>query len=583
MSPTRFHMASLICGLAASALMAPGAIAAATKKTSSKPVAAKIEKTPKTAKSAKRKQPVPEANPSATTTAKARTPELQTALFSDLKAKLSLSGAKRRALAEQLHAQLNKHPLAARDEAMVLATLAALHASDEGTRAAALPLLLQAGTLWPALSEQPAAAEIWSAFAKAFEDRKSSDELVLRQAALTLDAGSLPSGADDGLIFYTGYGLFMQGKLNEARDRLSRLPLESAHYRRGKFLEAQIAVQKDLVDGALEALEVVASFAPTEAEKGAFDKASIARLRELAVLNRARLLYERGDFLASLANYRSLSQDSPFFQDTLWEQGWAFFMAGYPNRALGAEYAATSPFFQGYFTPDAHFLNSITYYWVCDFRNAKSELAKFVTHARAEGDALRTMSAESGALKGEALLNRYARLFGDAKAGVSSSNLGVGPKAARSLLAKRNLEDLHATLKGLQKERAGFEEKTAMKAGKERVLGAMTQFEDLVRRTLGSQVRDQLAAMNYDFERALSQARLLHLEILTAQKDSLLDKERSVVGQEFLGEEKDFFEQVAAGPKQWDFDKKEFWYDELGSYVFDVKSQCGGAAALSKK
>ena len=86
-----------------------------------------------------------------------------------------------------------------------------------------------------------------------------------------------------------------------------------------------------------------------------------------------------------------------------------------------------------------------------------------------------------------------------------------------------------------------------------------------------------------DFESSLAQARLLYLEILTAKKDRILGNDRSVQGQEFTGEERQFEEAVQSAEKQkWEQDKNEFWYDELGNYVFQLSSQCSTADKTSK-
>jgi tetratricopeptide (TPR) repeat protein len=165
-------------------------------------------------------------------------------------------------------------------------------------------------------------------------------------------------------------------------------------------------------------------------------KDAVSRLRELAVLNLARISYEEGEFLESITYYRTLMHDSNFFYESLSEQAWPFFMAGYPNRALGALYAATSPFFQDKFNPDSYFLGGVIYYWMCQFDSAKKGLAKFVSHTRKEGDELKKKTNAWNTLPGNESLIRYAAAYENAKSGVSSTNLGIGPRTRASIFLR---------------------------------------------------------------------------------------------------------------------------------------------------
>ncbi|MEN9826482.1 MAG: hypothetical protein RI953_2227, partial [Pseudomonadota bacterium] len=70
------------------------------------------------------------------------------------------------------------------------------------------------------------------------------------------------------------------------------------------------------------------------------------------------------------------------------------------------------------------------------------------------------------------------------------------------------------------------------------------------------------------------QLRLIHLEIMTAEKDKLANNDRSASGQQFLGTEAEFTESASQDPHLWSNDKREFWKDELDSFVFKKTSTC---------
>ena len=486
---------------------------------------------------------------------------------------------KKKVLAEQFHNQLEKKKFKAADEAVILAGLAALHAQDPESKYAALPLLQSAFEKYPDLRRDRELEKVWRTFRIHFSGKIASDEIILMQTAALLAGTNLESSDDPAFPFFRGQWLQSQGKFKESLAYMVKVPLSSPDYRRAKFAESLAHIQLNSINDAYEALQVVVSLDLTHAESGSsITTKSVQRLRELGVLTTARLLYEQGQFLESIAYYRTLAQDSFFFYESLHEQGWAYFMAGFPNRALGAEYAAQSPFFSEKFNPDSYFLNATLNYWLCEFEGANQSLTRFVAHTRNEGDLLTGMVRRYNGFAPDESLTRYSKLIEDSSRGVSARNLGLGPKTLASLKAHSPLTDSFQALNAMTLMRTQISQKTFYTTGKERLIKALGEAESIQRKALGTQVKLQLNIMASEFEKTLTQAKLLYLEILTARKDSLLGKDRSVRGQEFVGVEKNFDEFMGSTRSQqsWAQDKKEFWYDELGSYVYDLKSKCGG-------
>ncbi|MCA2960821.1 MAG: hypothetical protein IOD12_11245 [Silvanigrellales bacterium] len=480
-------------------------------------------------------------------------------------------------LGEKIHAQLNKTNFAAAEEGVLFAALAVLHAQESSTKLAAAPFLTHARKQWPGLADSKEAPAFWSVFAKAFDEGSLLDDTARVQAALALAGSALENAEDTAFHFYEGLGLYQMKKYREALLAFGKVAVDRSEYRRAKYLEALIHVESSKWDEAKQAFQIVVAMDKSSAESASpLPNSSVSRLRELGVLNLARLAYEQGEFLEALAYYRTLMQDSPFFHESLSEQGWAFFLAGFPNRALGAQYAAVSPFFSNRFNPDAYFLGAVLHYWMCDFESARIGLAKFVAHTKNEGDELRKRVSSWSALPEADVLQRYAKLYDDALAGVSARNIGLGPKTLAALLEKDAPKDAHIALVSTTNARIKMTKTIAKRQGADRVLKSVTALERELKLALGRRTQAFLGAIDADFEKSLSQARLLYLEILTAKKDALLGKERSVKGQEFTGVEKQFEEAFGnADTQKWAQDKNEFWFDELGHYVFQSASQCG--------
>lgn len=498
---------------------------------------------------------------------------------------LRLSPAKRHVYVENVHGRLNAKQYTAAEEPIVYGILSVLHASDSQSRYAAVGFVGDLKLKWPqfVLAEQTEA--LWRAYLNLFSSDSPADELALSQIAGLMKGFKAKSDRLDAeFSFYHALSLNNEGKGAEALNELSQVPLDSENYRKAKFLEASLLLKQNRLDDAQDALQIIISLEQTPAEKRSrVQRSKVQRVRELAVLNMARILYEQKRFGESVAYYRSLNQDSNYFYESLAEQGWPFFMAGYPNRALGAAYAATSPFFTHYLNPDSYYLKAAVFYWMCQFDLAFQSVQEFIEHGRLEGDPLRNLVAQTNAMGRAQSLAKYAKILEDDNQGVSYQNIGIGPKTLAVLKAKPNLKKYVDSLEAVTNQRNRVARPEVFNNGRDRILTSLVQFEARLREALGEAVKIELNVLAGDFDKALTQVRLIHLEVLTARKDSILGKERTVQGAEFVGQEKEFMEMSTGRNQKWNQDKNEFWYDELGHYVFALNSQCKTATKTSSK
>jgi tetratricopeptide (TPR) repeat protein len=486
------------------------------------------------------------------------------------------SSSRRYALSEQLHGMLTKSAGNPKAESILWAALGAIHSIDENTQHVSPYFIAQAAKAWPEFRSMRELSVLWNIFSTSYEGRSALDETSLIEIARTIDSPGLESQDLPHFAFYRGVGAFEDGNYEKALSSFLKVPLDSPDYRRSKFFEAICLLNLGKMSESKNALQIVVSLEPTAAEQSSsITGVSIKKLRELAVLTLARLYYEQGQFLEALAYYRTLAQGSFYFYDSLNEQGWAFFMAGFPNRSLGATYAASSPFFAHRFNPEAQFMMATVQYWMCNFEVAKEGIQRFIKHSIKEGDKLRNIVSRYGTSSSSETLLRYAQLFENSSRGASHANLELGQKTMENLKSNSLLNDLFKSEDVLIQKRLKLQDKERHPLGKERILSAFIAIEKQIKHQLGIHTQKELVSMNSEFEKWLAQARFLYLEILTAKKDSILGKERSVKGAEFVGEEKEFVETVGKEVKKWNQDKNEYWFDELGSYVFQVKTACG--------
>jgi tetratricopeptide (TPR) repeat protein len=490
--------------------------------------------------------------------------------------------SQRRKFAATLHELLSKTPSDKNiEQSNIYAALSVLHASDTLLMHSSLSFLAAAVKIWPGFVATQESLYVWNHLLEYMRRKQIVNEHLLSRAAAILAPGLVATSEVNEFPYYMGWSYFREAKYGDALGILERVPLGSPHYRRAKFLEATSQVLQGRIADARENFQIVVSLEPTQAEDDyGIPRRSIQRIRDLSVVNIARILYEQSQFKESLAYYRSADQDSYFFYESISEQGWSFFMAGYPARALGAAYAATSPFFSDRFNPDVYFLISTLYFWMCHYDYSKQALTAFITHSRAEGDSLRQSIASIQKLPAARKRERLIGILDALDKGLSAKNFGIGERTMSFLASQEGLMDSYQGYLALRARRLRVQELDLEKVMHGRVQTAIEEFEEELASQVALQAEDALVGLREDYENALSQSRLLWLEILTAQKDKILGQDRTVQGNQFFGDEKSFLDALArSSEKSWIQDKNEFWYDELNSYVFDIQSQCVDDAA----
>jgi tetratricopeptide (TPR) repeat protein len=485
--------------------------------------------------------------------------------------------SQRRKFAANLHELLSKTPSDKNiEQSNIYAALSVLHASDTLLMHSSLSFLAAAVKIWPGFVSTKESLYVWNQLLEYMRRKQIVNEHLLSRAAAILAPGLVATSEVNEFPYYMGWSYFREAKYGDALGILERVPLGSPHYRRAKFLEATSQVLQGRIADARENFQIVVSLEPTQAEDDyGIPRRSIQRIRDLSVINIARILYEQSQFKESLAYYRSADQDSYFFYEAISEQGWSFFMAGYPARALGAAYAATSPFFSDRFNPDVYFLISTLYFWMCHYDYSKQALTAFIAHSRAEGDSLRQSIASIQKLPAARKRERLIGILDALDKGLSAKNFGIGERTMSFLASQEGLMDSYQGYLALRARRLRVQELNLEKVMHGRVQTAIEEFEEELASQVALQAEDALIGLREDYENALSQSRLLWLELLTAQKDKILGQERTVQGNQFVGDEKSFLDALGrSNEKSWFQDKNEFWYDELNSYVFNIQSQC---------
>jgi hypothetical protein len=311
-----------------------------------------------------------------------------------------------------------------------------------------------------------------------------------------------------------------------------------------------------------------------------------SRMRDLANLSMARTFYSASIRLdqnnvptidekklsAAVKYWNLVDVASEYWLDALFEQSWAYFMAGDYPHALGNIHTIQSPYFPNAFYPEADIVRMVIYFTICQYEDATSLVAKF------------QKKYEPVAKELEAVLKRFEGEGGEAKfyefllqARDGKANLSPGVKSiVENALSDRELLRHIEYVRVLDQELARFGRAPGSFKGSP--VGA--DVEDNVGKARADAVRRTgvLTSKRYtrnldELKEHLRSAQKIIVDITNAQRKKI--DEEIATGQ---WSEEDAYEFGRIDPDAehviWPFDG-EYWRDELGFYRQVVHSNCG--------
>jgi tetratricopeptide (TPR) repeat protein len=394
---------------------------------------------------------------------------------------------------------------------------------------------------------------------------------LLEIVATSVDIGEKKApGFGSDWNYFLGNAMIKAGKAEKALTHYTMVSPGDRYYFPAKFQEAMIHLDAGKKLDAIAALKAIAYPANGPGKK--IKTGEYEAIKDHANMALGRIYYEERKFRDSIKHFRLVRRTGPQFYDSLFEQSWALFLAGYPNHALGMIHGVRSPFFKDTFNPEATMLASIVYYWMCRYDDSRAELADFMTKHQKSIDAL-----DRYLNKGIKDPKSYYQLFEDTVTGVSSDSLGIPRDVLVMATQQDNLlyvRDQYATVvKELQKLDAQgiFGDKS--EADGARVL--LEKWAAVLKDDIGIRLHNELKAMKLDYERLYDQGQFLYVELLMSKKDQLLGKELHSSTKISTVSQVDNIKGWGRKTQSWaGDDKNEYWADELGFHIYRLKPMC---------
>ncbi len=322
-------------------------------------------------------------------------------------------------------------------------------------------------------------------------------------------------------------------------------------------------------------------------DEGDVDVEDESRMRDLAYLSMARTFYSASIKLDENTNAPTVDQTrlsaavkywnkvdvaSEYWLDALFEESWAYFMAGDYSHALGNIHTIESPYFPHANYPEADVLKAVIYFANCQYDDALTIVAKFRGHYEPIRDGLtKQLDTFKKASNPEEAFYKFVKDVRDDKAHLDPK---IGPLVKNALSDRQLLRNLEY-VRILDEESKRFDKApNSFKSSKvaDMVKDSVHDARELAIRNTGDLAKARYERNLSDLNEQLRNGQKILIDITAAQRNQL---DQAMQGAQVSVEEskanivKPDDEHVI-----WPFNG-EYWRDELGFYRQTITSKCG--------
>jgi hypothetical protein len=385
------------------------------------------------------------------------------------------------------------------------------------------------------------------------------------------------------LSYLLGRYKYRARSYDEAIELFGKVDKRSAYYVQARFFEGISYVQQRKSVPAVKSFQSIVE-ALDEGVEGVEDE---ARMRDLAQLSMARTYYSASIRLdeagvpkvdpkklsAAVNFWNRVDVGSEYWLDALFEQSWAYFMAGDYPHALGNIHTIDSPYFPNAFYPEADILKSVIYFTVCQYEDAGTVTARMKKKyepikKELEGILNKYKDDESG--------QKFFLFLKDVREGKATLPATIKPIVENALSDRQLLRNIEY-VRVLDKETEAFKKMDAAFRDSE-LGGDITDALDLAReiavRNAGTLAKDRYERYLAELREHLRNSQKIIIDIVNAERNKL---DEAVIKGQLSKAESDIYGVVNPDEEHvlWPFNG-EYWRDELGFYRQVIISKCGG-------
>lgn len=383
------------------------------------------------------------------------------------------------------------------------------------------------------------------------------------------------------LNYLLGRYKYRNRNYEEAISLFDKVDKKSKYYVQGQFFSGISYVQLRKSVPAVKAFQRIIQ-AIDEGVEGVEDE---SRMRDLAFLSMARTYYSASVRLddnniptidstrlsAAVKYWNRVDVASEYWLDALFEQSWAYFMAGDYPHALGNIHTIESPYFPNSFYPEADILKAVISFTICQYEDATTIVARM---KKKYEPIKKELEAILNRFKGEESEEQFYQFLKDVRAGKANLSPTVRPIVENALSDRQLLRNLEY-VRILEEEEGRF--KKAPTSFRNSPVGAdVTDALDFARnlaiRNAGTLARERYQRNLDELNEHLRDSSKILIDITAAERNKL---DQQVVSGQLSKEEAQVFGIVQPDEEHvlWPFNG-EYWRDELGFYRQVVISKC---------
>jgi len=385
------------------------------------------------------------------------------------------------------------------------------------------------------------------------------------------------------LNFMLGRYKYRNRQFEESIRLFQKVDRRSEYYVKAQFFTGVSYVQLRKAIPAVKAFQRIEK-ALDEGVEGVEDE---DRMRDLAYLSMARTYYSSSITLdaetnaptvnstklsAAVKYWNQVDVTSEYWLDALFEESWAYFMAGDYPRSLGNIHTLGAPYFPNSFYPESEVLKAIIYFTNCNYDAATTIVAKFNLKYTPIKDDLEKILKN---YKGENREDAFFKFLLEVREGKGDIPAQVRPIVEIALSDRQLLRNIDY-VKLLEEEEKRFKKSPAdfqsSGLGLE-VSDALKLARDLAVRQAGELALGRYQRYVDELNEHLRNGEKILIDITAAQRNLLDEKlqtnQVSKAEAKIFGVVKPDEEHVI-----WPFNG-EYWRDELGFYRQVVESACG--------
>lgn len=276
----------------------------------------------------------------------------------------------------------------------------------------------------------------------------------------------------------------------------------------------------------------------------------------------ARTLYAARKYEQAELSYLDVDKKSYIWPELLVEEAWNSFYKGDYNRTLGKLVTYNAPVLKHVFNPEIDVLNAMAYLKMCLYDDAVKVVEKYYSkYERSTSSLGRLVNKRSNDL------NYYFLLINNYKNGKKFSVKLVNT-LLDSILRDPAFLNLYESYANGKKEIRRI--KSVRNRRLRRILAInLKDSLTLQQKLIGSYVKRTLKVSHAQLMKGFTGMSYIKLEVLSRKKEQLYTDASETT-------ERGDVKYLKRNEKQyfWNFNG-EFWADELGDYVFALKSECG--------